>query len=106
MAPYVVLHIAEFCRDFAADATDKVLLVASSPFICSLDFEEMPSDTLLVLTDSVNTLLLNADHNTPVSPLRFRLLGDYFLPEARRRLILGLLVLDSFHSGGDDREYG
>ena len=78
MAPYVVLHIAEFCRDFAADATDEVLLVASSPFICSLDFEEMPSDTLLIFTDRVNDLLLDADHNTPVPPLHFRLLGDYF----------------------------
>ena len=106
MAPYMVLHIAEFDRDFAADATDKVLLVAPCPFICSLDFEEMPSDTLLVLTDGVNTLLLNADHNTPVTPLRFRLLGDYFLPKARRPLILGLLVLDSFQSGGDDRKNG
>ena len=106
MAPYMVLHIAEFDRNFATDATDKVLLVASCPFICSLDFEEVPSDTLLVLTDGVNTLLLNADHDAPVSPLRFRLLADYFLPKARRRLILGLLVLDSFQSGGDDREYG
>ena len=98
----MVLHIAEFDRNFATDATDKVLLVASCPFICSLDFEEMPSDTLLVLTDGVNTLLLNADHNTPVTPLRFRLLGDYFLPEGRRPLILGLLLFDSFHSSGND----
>ena len=83
MAPYVVLHVAEFYRDFSADATDKVLLVASCPFICSLNFEEMPSDTLLIFTDRIDVLLFGPDDNTPVSPLRFRFLGDYFFPESR-----------------------
>ena len=83
MAPYVVLHVAEFYRDFSADATDKVLLVASCPFICSLNFEEMPSDTLLIFTESVDALLVNADDNTPMSFPSFRLLLDYLSSKGR-----------------------
>ena len=88
----MILHIAKLGRDFATDATDEVLLVTSSPFICSLDLEEMSSDTLLVLTDGVDALLLDADDNTSVPSLRFVLLVDYFSSQGRGSLRFGLLI--------------
>ena len=89
----MVLHIAELDGDFAADATDKVLLVAARPFICSLNFEEVTSDALLILTDRVDALLLDADDNAPVTSLRFGLFADYFSSDGRGSLRFGLLVL-------------
>ena len=72
----MILHIAKLGRDFAADATDEVLLVTAGPLICSLDFVEMTSDALLILTHHVDALLLNADDNTSVPSLSLGVLID------------------------------
>ena len=67
MATDVILHIAKLRRGFTADATDKVLLSATCSFVYRIYFIEVPSDTLLIFTESVDNLLVNADDNTPMS---------------------------------------
>ena len=57
--------------------------MATGLLVSRVDFKEVPSDTLFILTESVDALLLYTDHNTTVASLSFRLLLDYLSSKGR-----------------------